>query len=155
MLAQTEGFRGSAPTFDNWCDTHGIACRCPRDFRARSSFCCCGGEGAVREPAHQSREAAEERRLKGLKTPPQIREVKPKKAALAGSAALSETFARVGCAGGPPITPRRFTDARGFKRFHMSRAAPLFPRLTRSACADAPFQSMMGDIQDLEVLLAG
>lgn len=110
-----------------------------------------------------TKQARLERRLKALEK--QLRKsanAKPRKAGGSlAAAALSETFARVVLLRG--LVRRNNTKTIhqmrvAFKRFrYMSELLqPMLPRLTKKRLRRMQeYQSMMGDIQDMEVLLAG
>lgn len=117
----------------------------------------------LRQDIKATRQARLERRLKSLeKQLGKSAEAKARKAGrLLAAAALSETFARV-------VSLRRRVRGNdtktihqmrvGFKRFrYMSELLQtLLPRLTRRHLRRMQeYQSTMGDIQDMEVLLAG
>jgi CHAD domain-containing protein len=109
------------------------------------------------------KQARLERRLKALeKELRKSAKAKPRKAGRSlAAAALSETFARV-------VLLRRLVRRNNTKTIHQMRVAfkrfrymsellqPLLPRLTKKDLRRMQeYQSMMGDIQDMEVLLAG
>jgi CHAD domain-containing protein len=119
--------------------------------------------GQLHQDIEAVKQARLERRLKALeKELRKSAKAKPRKAGSSlAAAALGETFARV-------VLLRRLVRRNNTKTIHQMRVAfkrfrymsellqPMLPRLTKKRLRRMQeYQSMMGNIQDLEVLLAG
>jgi CHAD domain-containing protein len=119
--------------------------------------------GELHHDIEAVKQARLERRLKALeKELRKSAKTKPRKAGVSlAAAALSETFARV-------VLLRRMVRRNNTKTIHQMRVAfkrfrymsellqTMLPRLTKKHLRRMQeYQSMMGDIQDMEVLLAG